>query len=268
VRLSLGDVKVTLSELRPWFHGEYVVVLHDGTQLKRVERTSSVPAPSSAGFEGDAGPLRRRAASRHQRPARISPVPNSSTSRHLPERRALRRPEIPRSARPAPLPCIALDRGDRLALAAADIAHSQSFTRILDPTNPVVTDAYESGGGAWVDVDDDGDLDLFVSHGNLSNQDNALYLNQGSGQFTKVTTGAIVHDGGTSIGSTWADYDADGHLDCFVTNRNNFGNFLYRGIGAGQFVRVTGVPPAADFGNSNSSSWVDLVAMACSTSTW
>ncbi|MCA9727210.1 MAG: CRTAC1 family protein [Candidatus Eisenbacteria bacterium] len=145
-----------------------------------------------------------------------------------------------------------------LLAAAGRGAAAQSFTRVLDPANRVVTDTGNSGGGCWVDLDDDGDLDLLVANGNLVSQANALYLNTGAGTFVKVTTGAVVTDGGSSIGGTFGDYDGDGRLDLFVTNRNNFGNFLYHGEGDTLFTKVTETPPVTDISNSNSSSWVDV----------
>jgi hypothetical protein len=137
-------------------------------------------------------------------------------------------------------------------------AFSQIFTRVTDPTNPIVTDGSESGGGSWIDVNNDGWLDLLVSNGNLLERDEHLYLNLGGSGFVKVTTGAIVNNGGSSIGSTWADMDEDGSLDCFVTNRNNFGNFLYLGIGDTLFTQVIAGEVVTDIANSNSSSWLDI----------
>ncbi len=143
-------------------------------------------------------------------------------------------------------------------LFCSSILPGQSFIRITDPTNPVVTDQFESGGGSWLDVNKDGWPDLFVSNGNLTSQNNSLYLNLRNGNFRKIVTGAIVNDGGSSIGSTWGDYDNDGNLDVFVTNRNNFGNFLYRGTGDTVFTKVTTGNIVTDIANSNSSSWVDV----------
>jgi hypothetical protein len=143
-------------------------------------------------------------------------------------------------------------------LLSADIAQSQTFTRITDPTNPIVTDLDRSGGVSWIDIDNDNDLDLFVSNGNLTSQNNRLYINNGAGSFTSVATGSIVTDGGSSIGSTWGDYDNDGFPDCFVTNRNFFGNFLYRGNGTSNPIKQTGILPVTDIANSNMSSWVDI----------
>lgn len=131
------------------------------------------------------------------------------------------------------------------------------FTKITDPANAVVNDQFESGGGAWIDVNGDGFLDLFVANGNLSSQNNSLYMNDQNGGFVKVTTGAIVTDGGSSIGSTWGDFNNDGAIDCFVTNRQNFGNFLYLGNGDSTFTPVVAGNVVTDIANSNSGSWID-----------
>ncbi len=140
------------------------------------------------------------------------------------------------------------------------VAHlrTQTLTRVVDASNPVVSDHYESGGGSWIDVNRDGYLDLFVAHGNLSNQNNSLYLNNRAGGYIKVSTGAIVTDGGSSIGSTWGDFNNDGKLDVFVTNRNSFGNFLYLGNGDSTFTKITTGPVVTDIANSNSGTWVDV----------
>ena len=147
-----------------------------------------------------------------------------------------------------------------LAFVAATVppAKAAVFTRILDLANPVVNDLKESGGGAWADLDGDGLPELFVAHGNLSNQVDALHLNLGAGQFARLASGPITTDGGSSIGATWGDYDNDGRLDLFVTNRSSFGNFLYHATADTVFERVLTGAVATDRADANSSSWVDV----------
>ena len=82
----------------------------------------------------------------------------------------------------------------------------KTFVRVTDPGNPVVNDTQESGGGSWEDLNGDGLLDLFVAYGNLSNQNDGLYLNLGGTNFLKVVTGPVVTRGGTSIGGCWGDW--------------------------------------------------------------
>jgi len=146
-----------------------------------------------------------------------------------------------------------------VCLVSPDV-QSQTFTKITAANNPVVSDQFESGGGCWVDFDNDGYLDLFVANGNLLSQNNSLYINDRNGNFIKVVTGSIVLDGGSSIGGTAGDYNNDGKLDLFVTNRQNFGNFLYQGNGDTAFTKITTGSIVTDIGNSNSSAWVDIDA--------
>ncbi|MEO8150378.1 MAG: FG-GAP-like repeat-containing protein [Bacteroidia bacterium] len=145
-----------------------------------------------------------------------------------------------------------------LFLLAITQGFGQSFTKITSALNPIVTDTARSGGGSWIDIDNDNDLDLFVSNGNLTTENNSLYINNGGGNFLKIITGSIVTDGGSSIGSTWGDYNNDGNLDCFVTNRNNFGNFLYEGNATSNPTKQIGIAMVTDIANSNSSSWIDI----------
>lgn len=133
-----------------------------------------------------------------------------------------------------------------------------AFTRVTDPSNPAVTELFESTGACWIDFNNDGYLDLFVSNGNITNQNNSLYINNQAGGFTKIITGPVVNDGGTSIGGTCGDYNNDGKPDLFVTNRNNFGNFLYLNTGDTIFSKITTGSIVSDIFNSNSSHWVDL----------
>ncbi|MCB0851933.1 MAG: VCBS repeat-containing protein, partial [Bacteroidetes bacterium] len=75
-----------------------------------------------------------------------------------------------------------------------------------------------SMSSSWVDIDNDGDMDLFIANaGYFQEQNNQIFRND-SGTFTLVDTGPVVSDGGCSYGSNFADYDNDGDLDLLVTN--------------------------------------------------
>ena len=129
---------------------------------------------------------------------------------------------------------------------------NDTFTKIT--SGVVVTDAKVSFKGAWSDYNHDGFLDLFV--GDNGGGKNALYRNNGDGNFTKITSGSIVNEGGSSIPCAWADYDNDGFPDLFVGNRQG-ANFLYRNQGDGTFVKVTSGSIVNDAGHSIGCTWGD-----------
>jgi hypothetical protein len=87
------------------------------------------------------------------------------------------------------------------------------FTKIT--TSVIVTDGGHSWSSSWGDYDNDGDLDLFVAR--QGNQPNALYRNDGSFNFTKITNDTLVNDPGYYACALWGDFDNDGDLDLFVT---------------------------------------------------
>ncbi len=72
-------------------------------------------------------------------------------------------------------------------------------------------------GCSLADVDNDGDLDLFICGRNGPNR---LWLNDGRGTFRDVAKEAGVDGGQGNIVVAWADYDGDGDLDAYlVTGR-------------------------------------------------
>ena len=80
----------------------------------------------------------------------------------------------------------------------------------------VVTDD-RGRGASFIDVDNDGDLDLYVCNDERPNQ---LFVNDGKGKFRENATAAGVDFNGASVTATFADYDRDGDLDLYlVTNR-------------------------------------------------
>jgi hypothetical protein len=129
-------------------------------------------------------------------------------------------------------------------------------TFIKITSGAIVNDGGRSVSSSWGDYDNDGDLDLFVAN-YLASENNFLYQNNGDGTFTKITTGAIVTDGGRSYGSIWGDYDNDGDLDLFVTNYWGDNNFLYQNNGDGSFTKITSGAIVNDGGYSYGSSWGD-----------
>lgn len=108
----------------------------------------------------------------------------------------------------------------------------KSFTRIY-PLH-VATQPSWSTSSAWVDVDNDGDLDLYVANGyhpvSSVGHKNFFYLNDGADNFTVDSFNVAVSDIGWSYGCSAADYDRDGDQDLLVARwqQETETNKLYR----------------------------------------
>jgi hypothetical protein len=99
-----------------------------------------------------------------------------------------------------------------------------------------------SGGGAWLDYDDDGDLDLYLVQagqfdlGVSEPLTNVLYRNDRDGGFIDVTVAAGVGDAGYGMGVVVADFNGDEALDLYVTNLGT--NVVFRNNADGTFTRL------------------------------
>ena len=118
-----------------------------------------------------------------------------------------------------------------------------------------------SVGGVWLDVNNDGNLDLLVTNYLAWNPDkepaclvsgkrdychskyykstpDLLYLGDGKGTFADVSasSGIRAHRG-KGMGAAMADFDGDGWMDIFVTN-DKLANFLFHNLGGGKFREI------------------------------
>lgn len=133
-------------------------------------------------------------------------------------------------------------------------ASAQLYSRITN--SPVATDGGSSANVSFIDIDNDGDLDLFITNDEPA-QGNFLYLNDGTGAFTSVEDDPILETGGHNVGATWGDYDNDGDPDCFVARWSNQTNKLYTNNGDGTFVSTLLAPITNMTSYSETGSWAD-----------
>jgi hypothetical protein len=114
-----------------------------------------------------------------------------------------------------------------------------------------LTNIIESSGGgaAFLDYDQDGFIDLFITSGTWIEgfssgkkpdrlPGNHLYRNNGDGTFEDVTGKAGVGGHNYSMGATVGDFNNDGYPDIYVSNYGY--NVLYKNDGNGKFTDVTG----------------------------
>ncbi|MGI8891022.1 MAG: CRTAC1 family protein [Chthoniobacterales bacterium] len=99
-------------------------------------------------------------------------------------------------------------------------------------------------GSAWVDFDNDGDLDLHVTIGasrgkSLGTKQDELYVYEGNNQFVQEAEEAnITNTYGRARSTAWADYDHDGNLDALLGNLKT-DLVLYHNNGDGTFTDAT-----------------------------
>jgi hypothetical protein len=102
---------------------------------------------------------------------------------------------------------------------------AESKTWILETTG---------SGAAWIDFDNDGDLDAFLVSGEGGS--NRMYRNSGEGQFEDATKELGLTSEGWGQGVCTGDYDNDGFTDLFVTYWG--ANRLYRNLAGKRFENV------------------------------
>lgn len=92
---------------------------------------------------------------------------------------------------------------------------------------------------ASVDVDGDGDLDLWFSHVSWMGREgqDRLFINDGTGRFSDETAARIPEETGITVDARFADLDGDGDLDVVRADRPHV--TVWFNDGAGRFTDVT-----------------------------
>jgi hypothetical protein len=93
-------------------------------------------------------------------------------------------------------------------------------------------------GASWADIDNDGDLDLFMAE---SSGHSSIYRNMKKGVFSMMSSALRTSSGAAipqnSLGGIWLDFNKDGMIDLFVV-RDGQPNSLYQNHGILQFIDV------------------------------
>jgi hypothetical protein len=118
-----------------------------------------------------------------------------------------------------------------------------TFKHVASPDKRYIVESM-SGGVAFIDYDNDGDLDIYLVNSltvdlvkSKTKTKSDLYRNDGDGKFTEVSVKAGVSDIGWGMGVTVGDYNNDGFQDLYVTCLGP--NHLLKNNGNGTFTDVT-----------------------------
>lgn len=111
----------------------------------------------------------------------------------------------------------------------------------------------------FVDINNDGNLDLFVCHDVAPN---VHFMNDGQNNMT-FNQGSFGTRQGGNYGSIWVDYDNDGDVDLFIAkcrggSEDLSKDELYRNDGNGIFVEVAAEIGLAEISQAWSSAWGDF----------
>ena len=126
-----------------------------------------------------------------------------------------------------------------------------NFKRVEE--GPLTARPFLSRSANWIDYNQDGQLDLYVT--NESNTSNDLFTNNANGNFSFSS----LSNGKSSMSSSWGDIDNDGDLDLFVANAGFYkeqNNRLFRNDG-GSFTEISKGDLANDGGCSYGSNFGD-----------
>jgi hypothetical protein len=169
-----------------------------------------------------------------------------------------------------------------------------TFTDVTKAAGVAVNGTHTGAGANFLDIDGDGDLDLFVANyvawsyqthvgkyygpwmvypgpKDYDRTPNVLYRNNGNGTFTDISreSGIAAHVG-AGMGTAALDFDNDGDTDIVVAN-DDWNNFLFQNDGTGKFTEtglaagiaydVNGAPLSSmgvAVGDYNNDGWLDV----------
>jgi hypothetical protein len=127
-------------------------------------------------------------------------------------------------------------------------------------------------GSIWTDFDNDGDLDLYIAKCRQGVSDmtdprriNALYVNDGDGNYTEMAEEYGLKIGYQSWTADFQDVNNDGWMDCFITNHDHISQLLIND-GTGHYtevmntgINVNGLPIQGVMRDFDNDGFVDVI---------
>ena len=143
----------------------------------------------------------------------------------------------------------------------------------IDMSTDPPSDNSGNYGSIWTDIDNDGDLDLYIAkcrQGVNNPADprriNALFINDNYNSYSEKADTANLKIGHQSWTADFQDVDNDGDMDCFITNHDapsqlliNDGNGIFTDTTATSGINVLGLPVQGVMRDFDNDGFVDIV---------
>jgi len=149
-----------------------------------------------------------------------------------------------------------------LALICCQTVVAQMFETVTGPISNTLSDSRSVN---FLDINNDGWEDIYVSNGREGGQEDLLYINDGNGQMVAVTNMEIIQPSNPSDGARFVDYNNDGHVDAMVTSWYGAEDLLYLNNGSAELnynasagIASGSYAETASFGDYNNDGWLDL----------
>lgn len=156
-----------------------------------------------------------------------------------------------------------------LILLAFFCFHLNSFAQEFERLR-IGFPAYGSSNIAWVDYDNDGDLDFIITGASSGQYRADIYKNEGNDRFRLINTGI---QGGASCSLAWGDYNNDGFPDLLISgyyyiDGDHYFVKLYRNDQQDQFsevnfefLSIANKETGAHFGDFDSDGKLDILLL-------
>jgi hypothetical protein len=101
------------------------------------------------------------------------------------------------------------------------------------------SDGYHDGAG-WVDIDNDGDLDVIITNTTSNTKPNLMYRNERNNRFVQIkNTEYTLQDVYFGLSGPFGDIDNDGDEDIFLVSWQGTSHIIYVNDGVGNFSAAT-----------------------------